>query len=815
MIDRQRLASFLPVLACFVVLAVLQVPGLFLGYLTWDERLSEYIPWRVEAARLLAGGEFPFFTDKVFGGMPLFATAYVGVLYPPNWAYLLFPPTVANWLEFLHGVLAASGMYLYLRGHRLSRGAALLGGGFFLLLLFHGVHAPHVSMREAGAFAPLVAWSASRLLRRPGAGGAALLAALIAVQWFIGYAQLVLFTLVWLGVEWILRFRPTKRFLVATILMGGAVALGCCLAMVQIFPAMALVEDSARQQMTLEHWQAGSFPPQFLPILLQPLFVDMAGGQWGGADYAGEWVVTPLPAVVLLALVPVVALFVSSRFRRSPRRRMVVVAVVGMALTLLLALGSHFPPNRLLFHIPPFNMFRIPSRWLFLFGVCTVVCAAVAVDWLGRMGPREKVVALGVSAVLLALGALFPLFLLSSSEGGGGELLPGPGRMFLPGAESSRVGERLAGIGLPGFGGLLDRAEWGLVLLVLVPALVSLRRRWFVWAAPVALLALSLQWFQVISVHVAPPADHSAALVTDRHPLLRQVDPAEIARVYAPSPDGGTPGYFALLQNSHLFHGIRGLHGYCPLFSGRMLFSFNINQLGVGWRDDTIYDNPAMPQSAGVSHLVIEEGRLTEANRQRWEGRGQEHYEVVATHLDYKLARLREPVPRYHLAREWRLIHGPWEAEEDIWNPSRLPVSEEPLKVENPPWRLMPPANEPLGGGEVAVLEERASRVLLGVRSQGPGVLVIRDVHWPGWRWRVVSGEGDGEWHRVQRAQSALRYLPVPVGDSVIEVVYRAPKFQQGRNITLASLAVYLLALIGAAMIRRSGSNWVSSRAPH
>lgn len=810
--NRQQFLNLLPLLSCYLVLAVLQVPGLFWGHLTWDERISEYIPWRVEAARLLAGGEFPFFTDKVFGGMPLFATAYVGVLYPPNWSYILFPATVANWLEVFHGFLGAVGMFLYLRHHRLSRPAAFLGGGFFLLLLFHGIHGSHVSMREAGMLAPFVALAGARLIKCPTAGRAALLSGLIALQWFVGYAQLVLFTFLWLGMDWLLRFRPNRKFLLTTLLFGGSILLGTCLAMVQIQPAMALVGDSARQQMTMESWQAGSFPPHLMTLLVQPLFLDMVGDQWDGVNYSGEWVTTPLPVVVMLAVVPFVAMVRSRRFVYNPRGRMVLLYGGGALFTLLLALGSYFPLNQFLFHVPPFNLFRIPSRWFFLFGVFVVILAAVAIDWMGRMGVGEKYKVLSLSFLAFLIFALLPWVFVPLPEDTNRQILPGFWGLFLQGEHPVvlRVGARLANIGLPDFHGLLDRREWALILLLLVPVLLSVRRSLLAGVAPVVLLLLSLQWFQVMSAHVHWPSDQSAAITPGRHPLLNQVDKEEITRIYSPSPDGHTPGFYALLQNTHLFHGVRGLQGYCPLLSDRMIFSFNISQSGHGWRDHDVYKSPAMPQSAGVSHLIIQTGRLTGENRRNWEEHSPHHYEVVATHEDYLLVRLREPVPRYHLARMWSPIAAQWEAEEDIWSPDHLPVSKALLRVENPPWRLMPPPDEPLGEGSVTIRQKRTSRVILEVESDGPGVLVIRDIFWPGWRWRVLDEDGAGGWNRVQRAQSALRYLPVPDGQSVIEVKYSAPKFRQGLTVSLVSL----IPLLGLMLIGRFRviDRWVARR---
>ena len=118
-------------LLAFLALSLFQTPQVFTGDILWDERMAEYVPWRAEAARLILDGQFPLWTDRVFGGMPLFTTAYVGVLYPLNALYLVAPPiTAANILEVLHTFLALVGMALYLRHWRLVPLAAFVGSCF-------------------------------------------------------------------------------------------------------------------------------------------------------------------------------------------------------------------------------------------------------------------------------------------------------------------------------------------------------------------------------------------------------------------------------------------------------------------------------------------------------------------------------------------------------------------------------------------------------------------------------------------------------------------------------------------------------------
>src|SRR4029453_10340162 len=55
-------------------------------------------PLRVAAANITLSGSLPLWNPYIFGGMPLFASAQGGLLFPPNWFYLLFSPQLATHL---------------------------------------------------------------------------------------------------------------------------------------------------------------------------------------------------------------------------------------------------------------------------------------------------------------------------------------------------------------------------------------------------------------------------------------------------------------------------------------------------------------------------------------------------------------------------------------------------------------------------------------------------------------------------------------------------------------------------------------------
>ena len=81
-----------------------------------DDGLLQNVPFRVAAAQIIRSGHLPLWNPYIFSGMPLFATAQVGILYPLNWFYVPFSAaTATNLMVISTYVVAGLGAYLYAR----------------------------------------------------------------------------------------------------------------------------------------------------------------------------------------------------------------------------------------------------------------------------------------------------------------------------------------------------------------------------------------------------------------------------------------------------------------------------------------------------------------------------------------------------------------------------------------------------------------------------------------------------------------------------------------------------------------------------
>ncbi|MBM4436484.1 MAG: hypothetical protein FJ029_04455, partial [Actinobacteria bacterium] len=107
------------------------------------------------------------------------------------------------------------------------------------------------------------------------------------------------------------------------------------------------------------------------------------------------------------------------------------------------------------------------------------------------------------------------------------------------------------------------------------------------------------------------------------------------------------------------------------------------------------------------------------------------------------------------------------------------------------------PALQFPGAGQAAIDVDQPERVVVRVRTDGPQVVVLGDVLYPGWT-ATVDGVRAPVW-QANLAQRAV--LVTAAGDHEIVFQYRSQPFETGRVVSLATLAIGL----GVVIAQRAG----------
>ncbi len=738
----------------FLVVGLLQFPEALSGNLIWDERTGEYIPWRVEGARLIQAGEIPLFTDRVFGGMPVLAIGYTGVLYPPNWLYVLFSPRVSNWLAVLHTIVGGLGMLAYLRGRRLSRFASFCGAVFFVTGTFGLLHSSHIAMREAAMLGPWVAWAAWRIHRWPGLSRASVLGLMLALQVASGYPQITLFTLAWLFFDWLGSVRFSRLFVRRTAVLAMGCALGGMLAAPLILTGRGILDTTARRDVTVEQWMDSSFPPGQSLLFLNPEAYGLPMEDWSGAGYPGEVLITVSLAAwgLFAAALPLWWLM----GRRSFRVRRMIALWIGVIVSWLLALGSNMGGYEALFHIPPFNLFRIPPRWLYLTTVLACTGASSGIHALAFVRDWHRVAASLAGAFLF--GAIVVILVIFCGE------------------ETDT----------------LDRLGKGAALLHFVAAGACLLaacapRRLTIPAAVAVVIACMVQYDRIASKSFIEPMD--ASRFFGEAPVSLAITPPKNVTRHFTFRLAEAP-YVAetMPHNLALFRGYRSLNGYCPLLHHELGHFPKISGDGGTWMHEEIFAAPSPLEAFAVSHVSFNLGNFTQEQRASLRERDGVDWRVVSEGENVALVELLKTTPRFHLAAQWRAVGEPRPILDNWWQ--REPAREERTILVDPGLtEHFPPQNQPLGRGAVEVISSGGSFQTIEVSSDAPGVLVIRDAWWPGWRYRLVGNQGVTEWRDVAKAEGMLRAVAVEEGRQLVELQYVPPGWRKG----LLSFATGLL----------------------
>ena len=349
------------------------------------------------AAAQLQQGILPLWNPYLYGGAPFISDVQAGFLYPPNlllfWLNPYFDYSWMQRLAQLHIYWAALGMYVMLRAlpwgtWRLSRPAAFLGALAFALSDPLLTHLGNLNLIAVLSWMPWVLATYITALDRRSLRWCALSALLFAIANYAGHAQssyyiglaLVLYTLLWwfaASGEWrvagggSLLYSATPLLLYLPLLA----LLTFLLSAPMLLPVLELTQYTERADLSYQQTVAFSLAPTQAVGLLTPNFFGR-----GPALHWSLWdrVETPYAGVVTL-LLGMAGLLLAPR---EQRRRLWPWLGLGL-FGFIIALGVYAIVHGWLYALlPGFAQFRAPARALVLWTLGLAVLAAAGLDGL-------------------------------------------------------------------------------------------------------------------------------------------------------------------------------------------------------------------------------------------------------------------------------------------------------------------------------------------------------------------------------------------------------------------------------------------------
>lgn len=366
------------------------------------------LPLKVILSNSYKAHQWPLWNPLLANGFPLLAEGQIGTFYLPNLLLFSLLPVVAayNLNLVLVYIFLAVGTYLFGRAIGFSKLVASFAGLAFTFSGFFAVHLNHLNLLQTVSLTPLLFFSFLKLWKRPSLQWTILISFLISQEIFAGYITILYVALVGIAIfltlfslsmhlSW---HSLLKRcfFLIIGLITAAS------LSAIQLLPTYELWKVSSRAGgLDFSTVTAFPYPSKHLLAFINPyIFGNPAIGTYPPFDtnWGIFWENT-----AYIGIFPLVLIFISLFLHK---RKMVRLHLLFLFITLLLILGK-YSPLYFIYSIPPFSLFRVPSRYLLLTAWSMIMLACLSLEAILesvlRLFPSHKHVILIVCSVLLFL----------------------------------------------------------------------------------------------------------------------------------------------------------------------------------------------------------------------------------------------------------------------------------------------------------------------------------------------------------------------------------------------------------------------------
>ena len=760
----------------------------------WGTPLLQFVPWQRMSAAMWRAGHLPLWNPLVGCGAPLAANYQTAAFYPLGVLALLLPVELAlSWTTAFHLALAGWGMYRWGRAAGLDQFPSFIGA---LSLMGGGFLVTRVALFPSIAFTfPWMAvwlWRTEVLVQRGRLRDAIWLGLAIGLGLLAGHAQTAFYGGLLVGAYVVFRTLQMARRRTQAIrskrlesagwsfvrrvstyrpvlLVLCAVVVGCGLAAVQLLPTAELLSQSRRVGgVTYDFAMTYSLWPWRLITVAAPDFFGHPGqgDYWGYATYwedAGYIGTLPL----LLAAGAIVGARLGrarNQWRKQAGAGQVCFWTICALIGWVLALGKNTPVFPLLFHhVPGFDLFQAPARWLAVTSVALAGLAALgAHQWpVGRPGQRQGALWAVIGVALIAGGLAAP------------RLVPNIRPTF--GSATVRLGIALTGAGgvallrrgAAARRGTRGQAWWQLT----VGALVALDLLLLGWpSVPTVDRSLYRGQTEAAAALRGEPGAVRVYWPTDPGHLNRAFDAEQRVKFgYLDFGDFGPQDadYWwemreLLLPNVGMLDGVASANNYDPLLVGRYTDLL-----------DAVTGQPALLRVMGVSH-VASDGSWPEGA-------------PIQMGMPASLYRLSDALGRAWVVPAARQVSSD-EVLAALADPAFNPTAE--VLLETPPISR-PASQSPISNPQSLTLRDTPNRVTIDVILSEPGYLVLADTWYPGWQAMV-----DGEAVPLLRANHAFRAVSLEAGEHTVEMRYRSASVRWGGAVSIVTLIGLMLGLV-------------------
>lgn len=726
-----------------------------------DDGLLINVPMRATAARMISEGTFPLWDPYIFGGMPLLGASQAGVLFPPNWVFLIFSPQTAMNIDvILAYIVAGLGAYFYARRVGAIILGAFLTGFVWQFCGFMIGPLAHLGSIQTAGLLPWVLWAIDGYGMTAKRSYGVLIAVLVALQFFSGHPQTFVYSSFLAGAYAVVMAarkgggRPSYQYSLIMMIVGVA------LATVQLFPTIELVRRSYRQQIDYEFFSGFSMPPSFLLNFFAPFVSGGSDGRffqlpYTNLNYYAEYI----------GYVGVITLMLALAALLIKRDRVTIFWWVVAVVCLILAIGRFLPfgINELVYNIPGLNLFRASARHLMEVDLALAVLAGRGLTYIAELKGtnKKRIIFVGIGGFITTCAVVCAY-----------SIAPGEGASV---SNALRAPE----IWCP----MVVAAAGAIALWMLAKGF----RNASVIVVVVVIIDLSL-WGQFSGWRSGPQWDHALFSQSPLITFLKQKDGKEGPfRILTLFPPADSAVLTALQPDTYMFHGIQNAAGYdafslqpySGLVGGMKEWGELIEpekQLGDDRALDLLNVRYLVAKQTPDGKLHSGENVLDERTlAPRW--RRAASFDDIAVYENTRLQPRAWLATKAVVANDYDMlatIRTGRISDGTVWDVNQT------VLVDTPVGAL---SSDATSQGSAKVTTYSPNGIHLTTDSTANSVLVLSENVYPGWRVTV-----DGQEQPSLRVNYYQRGVALSAGEHEVEFYYRPRKF-------LAGLAVSIVAL--------------------
>lgn len=752
----------------------------FSGKIPFYRDLGLYFyPIAFSVGESLKNGELPLWNRHMAMGFPLLADFQSGAFYPPNLLYAILPFFVALRAIFLfHYLVAATGAYALCRYWGYPIYLSLLGA---FLFAFGGLTVSLVNLMnhfQTAVWLPWVVLLCERALRSGKWRDFLAFTGALLLQFLAGSPEIYLMSagLVALDSLRVVRAEGVGH-LRALYLPVAANLAAFGLAMVQILPTFELfLESRWREPMGYVERPLYSLNPvSFINLFFLDKEVSLASGKGLHLFFLQA---PPFLLSYYLGVMAVIG-FIAWLFCSSLKGKGLVLGL--LALSLVLALGGYTPVYPLLLRYLSFmQFFRFPEKFFFVTTALLLFAALRGVSFLAEPDRRSSRALAFTSLIIgIPLVALY-LFLRSDSA---------PLSRFIAWTTQTPL---LSTPTLAKTSAALVNAErqlalvFGALLLFFVWHKGKLRARLFE-ALIVALVFIDLAMAHRPYQFLLDPD------FVSKSPRVLRPDSEPYRLFYHPGTAGVHPSYYVLPREPSF------IEFQALVYSNLLPNAGVFDGFDYAQEIDALRRWPYMVFVGVADRLPPESlyrllGALNIKYVVSFRPLSGDGLSLVRHFPDYQswLYALSGVVPRAYVVARATEEKDPVKAVSRLatadFDPTREVIVNRPISL--PPKRDF--------RGEAGILRYADQEVTVRASLNAPGLLVLADAFYPGWRAYVNGRESE-----IYRANLFFRAVRLEAGEHVVEFRYEPRSFAIGAYLSLATLGVLAILTIGSALLRK------------